>query len=293
MYYDVIHKSIGYIEQHLDEALSLDKVSKEVGFSKYHFHRIFRKYVGRSVTDYIRHRKISSAAKLLLYTEERVLDIALHCGFESQEAFSRAFKAIYALPPAQYRAQMKLFIQEREEKMMSEIKGWMLTGTSPEQYKAVIDSRVFHKGQRSVCFQSDVHEGIGPDQFGTLMQQFQATHYSGKRMRFSAFVKAEQVEGWCGLWMRIDDKLQNVLAFDNMERRSIRGTSDWNYYACVLDVVQEADCISIGILLSGSGTVWMDSCRFEEVGMDIPVTESLAQTESFPSEPQNLTFEAL
>lgn len=292
IYYDLIHKSIDYIEQHLDEDLSLDIISNEAGFSKFHFHRIFRKYVGKSVADYIRSRRLSCAANLLLYTEERILDIALHYGFESQESFTRAFKAAYALPPAQYRAQMKLFVQEREEITMSEIKGWLITGTTPDQYRAALDTRIYNKGKKSVCFQSVAGEKMDPNHFGTLMQQFQADNYLGKRMRFSGFVRTEMVTDWCGLWMRIDDKLQNTLGFDNMQSRSIKGTVEWNYYACVLDIPLEADCISIGILLSGSGTVWLDDCTFEEVGKDIPVTDCRARTEVFPSEPQNLKFEA-
>jgi AraC-like DNA-binding protein len=292
LYYNLIHKSIEYIENNLDQELSLEIISNEVGFSKYHFHRIFRKTVGRSLMDYIRHRRLSCASHLLLYTEERILDIAVHYGFDSQEAFTRAFKSAYALPPAQYRAQMKLFIQEREESTMSEIKGWLLTGTNPEKYAAALDTRVYHKGRQSVRYQSIAGEQFGPDQFGTIMQQFQAKNYLGKRMRFSGFVKSDNVAGWSGLWMRVDDKQQNMLAFDNMQHRSIKGTSDWNYYACVLDVPPEADCINIGILLSGTGAVWLDECQFEEVGLDIPVTESLARSEDFPSEPQNLTFEA-
>ena len=98
---DVVKKSISYIERHLDASLSLELLAREMGFSKYHFHRIFKKHSGKSVTDYIRSRKIARAAYLLLYTEQRVLDIALISGFESQEAFTRIFKKTYALPPRQ------------------------------------------------------------------------------------------------------------------------------------------------------------------------------------------------
>lgn len=95
----MIHNSIEFIENHLEEEeLNLDRIAKEAGFSKYHFHRLFQKYVGKSVAEYIRSRRLSSAAQLLLYSEERILDIALLYGFDSQEAFTRAFKGLYALP---------------------------------------------------------------------------------------------------------------------------------------------------------------------------------------------------
>jgi hypothetical protein len=59
----------------------------------------------------------------------------------------------------------------------------------------------------------------------------------------------------------------------------------------VLDVPKEAEIICIGILMTGTGTVWIDDCQFEEVGMDIPVTGNLQENDNLPSEPQNLQFE--
>ncbi|WP_232231469.1 helix-turn-helix domain-containing protein [Paenibacillus sp. HW567] len=286
LYYKMIHDSIEFIEHHLDEELNLDRIAKEAGFSKFHYHRIFQKYVGKSVAEFIRSRRLSSAAHLLLYSDERILDIALHYGFESQEAFTRAFKGLYALPPAQYRAQMKLLIQEREEFTMSEIKGWMITGSAPTKYKAALDMQVYHKGRNSVSLECIETQYLDVNDFCTLMQQISATNYLGKRIRFAGFVRTEEVSGWCGLWMRIDDKQQNMLGFDNMQYRSIKGTTDWNYYACVLDIPPEANCLNIGIILTGPGKAWLDDCTFEEVGMDVPVTDI-----DLPKEPQNLKFE--
>lgn len=152
--------------------------------------------------------------------------------------------------------------------------------------KASLDMQVYHKGRNSVSLECTETQHLDGNDFCTLMQQFSATNYLGKRMRFAGFVRTEEVSGWCGLWMRIDDKLQNMLSFDNMQYRSIKGTTDWNYYACVLDIPAEANCLNIGIILSGAGKAWLDDCTFEEVGMDIPVTDT-----DLPMEPQNLKFE--
>lgn len=56
-----------------------------------------------TVIEYIRMRRLANASATLLYTSERILDIALYYQFESQESFTRAFKVIYKLPPGQYR----------------------------------------------------------------------------------------------------------------------------------------------------------------------------------------------
>lgn len=266
-------------------------MASQVGFSKYHFHRVFRKYVGQSLNTYIRYRKLTSSAYLLLHSDERILDIALHYGFESQEAFTRAFKSVYSLPPAAYRSQMKQLIPKKEGIIMTNINGWLTTGTSPDKYDVHLDHETYHEGSKSLCLSSAQGEEVNTNEFGTLMQQFQAKQYIGKRMRFSGFVQTDDVKGWCGLWMRIDDQKQDLLAFDNMEYRSITGTVSWNYYACVLDVPEEAATINIGVLLSGSGKVWLDSCKFEEVSKDIEVTQFTGVDETLPLEPQNLTFE--
>ena len=77
--------------------------AREAGYSYYHLNRQFSAVLGESVGSYIKKRRLSHAARELVYTERRVIDIALDHGFESGEAFSRAFKAVYHTSPACYR----------------------------------------------------------------------------------------------------------------------------------------------------------------------------------------------
>ena len=94
---------IDYIEAHLDEKLDLEKVAKSVHYSKYHLHRIFTDTVGMTIHDYAQRRQLTEAAKLLIFSAKPILEIAFICGYESQQAFSTAFKAMYKVSPAQYR----------------------------------------------------------------------------------------------------------------------------------------------------------------------------------------------
>lgn len=94
---------IDYIENHLDGKLNLEAISSAVHYSKYHLHRQFSATVGMTIHDYINRRQLTEAAKLLIFSDKPVMDIALTCGYESQQAFTDAFKAMYKLPPAQYR----------------------------------------------------------------------------------------------------------------------------------------------------------------------------------------------
>ena len=100
------------------------------------------------------------------------------------------------------------------------------------------------------------------EEFGTLMQEFSAGRYVGKRVRLRASVKAEEVADWAGLWMRVD-KGSTMVSFDNMKDRPIKGTTTWQNYEVILDVPQDATAIAFGILLNKSGSVWLNSVKFE------------------------------
>ncbi len=302
-----IQSSIEYIETHLQEPLSLQHIAAQVGFAPNYFHHLFNRAVGIGIADYIRQRRLCQSALLLIYTEQGILDIALQCGFESQEAFTRAFKKEYSLPPGRYR---KLFKQDdpihhnKGESMMdttfaslteSPIQGWFLSGTPMHQYAIELDGVQVHRGRQSAHLCTVANEQTASatppeQQFGTLMQQFQAQAYRGKRMRLSGFVKTHNVAERCGLWMRVDDRYENVLQFDNMHNRPIVGDCDWNHYAIVLDIPPESTTIAFGVMLVGKGHVWIDSLRFEEVALDVPLTH-LDPEADLPDAPQNLDFE--
>lgn len=98
-----LEKAIEYIEMHLDEHIGLNDVSRETGYSYYYMTRLFSSVLGEPVGRYIVRRRLYKASEKLLHTDRRVIDIALESGFESAEAFSRAFKAVFASSPVEYR----------------------------------------------------------------------------------------------------------------------------------------------------------------------------------------------
>jgi hypothetical protein len=163
-------------------------------------------------------------------------------------------------------------------------RGWFLAGSKPAEYEVGIDQAAAYEGHSSVYLKN---KNATTEGFGTLMQQIQAGQYLGKRVRLSAYVKAEGVEGWSGLWMRVD-KGRDMLEFDNMQDRPVKGTSDWRTYDVVLDVPQDATGIAFGILLEGPGRVWLSGTKFEVVGDATKTTGS--STEARPAAPVNLDF---
>lgn len=119
------------------------------------------------------------------------------------------------------------------------------------------------------------------------MQQFNAGQYLGKRVRLSGLVKSQEVAAWAGLWVRVD-KGKEMVSFDNMQDRAIKGTTDWRRYEVVLDVPKDATGIALGILLTGPGEVWMNGASFDVVGPDVAVTGS--NNAKIPDRPVNLDF---
>ena len=153
--------------------------------------------------------------------------------------------------------------------------GWFRAGDRPGDYEMAVDPKGGREGKACSFIRG---RSAQPQGFGTLMQSIDAEEYRGKRLRFSAQVKAAGIVDWAGLWMRIDGPPQagsnapTMLGFDNMQSRSIKGTAGWKRYDVVLDVPNEARGIAFGILLAGAGQAWMDDLRFETVGADVPVT---------------------
>ena len=92
-----------YIESHLDKRIDLDTVANAVHYSKYYLHRMFTNTVGFTMHDYIQRRQLTEAAKLLVFSQKPIIDIALISGYDSQQSFTLAFKSMYKKAPAQYR----------------------------------------------------------------------------------------------------------------------------------------------------------------------------------------------
>lgn len=125
------------------------------------------------------------------------------------------------------------------------------------------------------------------------MQVFQADDHRGKRLRMSAWIRTEKAQA--ALWMRVDGLNDQILDFDNMENRSIKGTTDWKEYEVVLDVPKAARLICFGAIHAGKGQVWLSDFRFENVGKNVQVTSLFPLSRSgekatCPKKPSNLDF---
>lgn len=101
---ETVIAAIRHIETHMSsKKIDMDIVAAAVHYSKYHLHRIFVETVGLSIHEYAQRRQLTEAAKLLVFSKKPILDIALLAGYDTQQAFSSIFKAMYKQTPRQFR----------------------------------------------------------------------------------------------------------------------------------------------------------------------------------------------
>jgi AraC family transcriptional regulator len=98
-----LERALTYIEATLNRPFDLSKVAREAGLSPFHFSRVFHSIVGEPVSEYARKRRLTAAADRLISSDQAIVDVAASAGFETQEAFTRAFKRWYGVPPARFR----------------------------------------------------------------------------------------------------------------------------------------------------------------------------------------------
>lgn len=104
-----ISGAIQFIETHLTEKLDLKRVAEGIHYSKYHLHRVFTNIVGLTIHDYVQRRQLTEAAKLLVFSEKPIMEIAMMAGYETQQSFTNIFTAMYKQPPKQYRENEKFY----------------------------------------------------------------------------------------------------------------------------------------------------------------------------------------
>ncbi|HEX3673585.1 MAG TPA: helix-turn-helix domain-containing protein [Rhizomicrobium sp.] len=100
---DFLADTLAHIEAHLFSALSVAALADAVGLSPWHFSRAFTARLGESVMGYVRSRRLEAAAfRLAAANPPSLIDLAFDCGFESQEAFTRAFRRRFGVPPGKF-----------------------------------------------------------------------------------------------------------------------------------------------------------------------------------------------
>lgn len=134
-------------------------------------------------------------------------------------------------------------------------KGWYQGG---EQFTIFVDSVSAFSGKRSLCIQ-----GSGRGKFGAATQAFPIEAARGKLLKYSGYIKTENIsKGYAGLWWRVDGT-KKTLNFDNMKNNGAKGTTDWTKFTIELKIDENPTNIVFGVLNSGNGKAWFDNLTIE------------------------------
>jgi len=91
------------VDARMGDDLSLDEMAQSINLSAAHFARMFRKSTGETPHQFVLRRRIERAAVMLRAPDARVLDVAVACGFKTQQHFAQVFRDVRGVSPTQYR----------------------------------------------------------------------------------------------------------------------------------------------------------------------------------------------
>jgi hypothetical protein len=150
--------------------------------------------------------------------------------------------------------------------------GWQAVTDNSGEYSVHADGARRNGGQgyAGATIRANV---VSPKGSAMLAQSVRAEAYRGKRIRLSGFMKTIGVnEGTAVLFMRVDGE-GVVQVSDYMQNRPLMLTTDWARQEIVIDVPRTAVGITFGMMLGGSGQIWLDDVAVDEVGSDVATTE--------------------
>ncbi|NOZ52776.1 MAG: AraC family transcriptional regulator [Gammaproteobacteria bacterium] len=98
-----INNVLVYIQGNIGRQLTLEKLASISHISPYHFHRIFKAEVGESLNSYVKRIRLEQGAFQLKYTNKLIADIAVACGYQNGESFSKAFKQFFNCSPSSFK----------------------------------------------------------------------------------------------------------------------------------------------------------------------------------------------
>ena len=111
-YHKAVNQTIDYINDNLGETIDLKKIAKIANISEFHFHRIFKAYIGETIGAYISRLRLENAAQKLQTTNFTLTKIAERTGYQSQYSLSKAFKNHFGVPPSAFKNIQTYFLSQ-------------------------------------------------------------------------------------------------------------------------------------------------------------------------------------
>lgn len=155
-----LQKAIDYMEENLLNEISIEAIAKQANVSPFHFQRMFLIMTDISVGEYLRRRRLTLAAQQLLNTNQKIIDIAYRYGYESPEAFTKAFRKQHGLSPSEARKEKGTL--QSHNRLMIQVN---LKGASPMNYQIVERDAFQVIGVKRECPCSETGEVNGVAEF--------------------------------------------------------------------------------------------------------------------------------
>lgn len=182
-----IQKAIEYIEDHITDDLSIEQIAKEANASVFHFQRTFSILTNMSIGEYSRKRRLTLAAKELQDSGIKVIDIALKYGYDTPEAFAKAFRKQHGIAPSDVRkGNVSLKSYNRLTIQVT------LKGVDPMKYKLI------EKESFQVAGVKRTYSTANNEQNKLIPRFWEDVHADGTNDRLAALTNGE-IEGILGV----------------------------------------------------------------------------------------------
>jgi len=162
-----IHKVVKHIELNIDSEMPLDDLAELACFSPFHFQRIFKEVLGETPKQFIKRLRLEEAARIIAFQPElNILEVAVKVGFQSLEAFSRAFKDYYSLSPDKYRKSSEIErinitqIPYSKNILIDEAKIEISFPEHKPEFEDLKPEIVNRPGQKCVCLQTTLQSPV-------------------------------------------------------------------------------------------------------------------------------------
>ena len=142
----VIGEALDFIETHITEDITVDDIANRAYISPFYFHKGFSMLCGYSLMEYIRNRRLSLAGAELLTSDISVLELALKCGYDSPDSFSKAFSRFHGISPSAARREKAMLKTFAPLKLTISLKGGYMMDyriTKKESFTVLAAAKVF------------------------------------------------------------------------------------------------------------------------------------------------------
>lgn len=191
---DFLQKAIDFMERHLLEDLTIERIAKEAHASPFHFQRTFSILTDMSVGDYLRKRRLTLAAEELCRTDAKVIDLAMKYGYDTPESFAKAFRRQHGVTPSEARNN-----QGRLQAYNRLVIQVILKGAEPMKYR-IVEKEAFQAVGVRREFSLENEENLKG-----IPLMWQEVHRDGTNDRI-AQLNNGKIEGILGICVSLDDR---------------------------------------------------------------------------------------